>query len=275
MKNNQTMHEIFYDISIAPEFEKVNVALKYKNNSPFKKLLSMIYDPRIEWDLPEGEPPYKRDETIPPDYAYTSLAMELKPMYVFFKPSPLHSVVKRENRFIQLLESLHYKESDLLIAIKDKKFDNFYSGVDFKFLYSVFPECFYYDGLFSQGEWFIIELKTTNHGIINENVKIVHKSYLDNINAAVLFVKNVLTGEVIKESQQLEKHLDKMEQIKKEETKKANKEDLKLLKDTKPIKNVETHRTHFIPGIDKTLKERELEKQQSGKPAGRPKKVKE
>ena len=83
MRFSKNMHEIMQEISSTPEFERRAVIQTYINNSLFKKMVSIIYDPRIEWDLPEGMPPHKRDETIPPDLAFTTLVMELKSLQKF------------------------------------------------------------------------------------------------------------------------------------------------------------------------------------------------
>lgn len=162
MSYRKNIHEILTHISIAPEFEKESVAKLYADNTPFKKFMSMVYDPRIAWDLPEGMPPHKRDETIPPDMAYTTLMMELKTMYVYFAPSPLKNKVRREARFIEMLESLHYKEADLIVAVKDAKFDYYYPGVTRPFMIKMFPDVFTFDGLFLSGEWLALDVTQVN-----------------------------------------------------------------------------------------------------------------
>jgi hypothetical protein len=211
MRYTENMHEILQKINIAPEFEKHEVASKYVNNSSFKKLLSIIFDPRIEWDLPEGMPPHRRDETIPPDYAYSTLAMELKTLYIYLKPSPLHSNVRRESRFIELIESLHYTETDLLIAMKDGKYKKYYPGADLKLMMEIFPESFRFDGIFERGEWLAIHIKRNNGGNISDKVIFIKPEELDHIvttDMTSFFVKNWYTGEVYKDRQKVESKTD-------------------------------------------------------------------
>lgn len=204
MRYSENMHEILQKINIAPDFEKYEVASKYVNHTTFKKLLSIIFDPRIEWDLPEGMPPHKRDETIPPDYAYSTLAMELKTLYIYMKPSPLHDKVRRETRFIELIESLHYTETDLLIAIKDGKYNKYYPGADLKLMMEIFPESFRFDGIFDRGEWLALHIKRNNGGHISDKVIFIKPEELEHIltvDKTAFYIKNWHTGEIYKDKQ--------------------------------------------------------------------------
>lgn len=197
----KTLHEICQEISTAVEFEKVEVLNKHKNNTRFKKFLSIVFDPRITWDLPSGVPPYKRDETIPPDYAYTNLGVELRTMYVYFSPSPLHNKVKRESRFIELLENLHYTEADLLCNVKDGRFLHVYPGITIKFLLENWPDVFYMDGIFqTSGEWAICKTLTKRNNVLVESYDMYKKSDIINGNVRLgSYCVNVITNEVYKE----------------------------------------------------------------------------
>lgn len=196
----KTMYEIFTEIDIAPEFLKEETLRKHGNNTQFKKMLSIIFDPRIEWDLPEGMPPHKRDETIPPDYAYTTLGRELKGMYVFFKPSPMKNNLKREMRYIELLEALHYTEADLITWIKDGKFCDKFQTITHDLIFKVFPDIFIAMGIFATGEYVMVEGKTRAG---SDFKKIVKKSdFAENPSeyfGGYTWVRDIISGEFYKE----------------------------------------------------------------------------
>lgn len=195
------MHEILTEIDVSPDFLKDDAIKKYANNTQFKKLLSIIFDPRIEWDLPSGMPPHKRDETIPPDYSYTTLGQELRTMYVFFKPSPLLNNLRRESRYIQLLESLHYTEADLLTAIKDGKFSNHYPTITMELVYRNFPDVFNMDGIFARNEYVFLIGEISSNGGHYEKILSKEELELKSHHYFITFkwLKNILTGEYLVE----------------------------------------------------------------------------
>ena len=48
--------------------------------------------------------------------------------------------VKRESMFIEVLESLHKNEAELVLAMKDKKLTGRYKGVTLKLVQDTFPD---------------------------------------------------------------------------------------------------------------------------------------
>jgi hypothetical protein len=198
MSYTKNMHELLHDVSIAPPFEKDAAISKIASNSYLKKFLSIVYNPTIEWDLPPGMPPHKRDETVPPDLAYTTLSMELKTLYIYFKPSPLQNNVKRETRFIEMLEALHYTETDLITAVKDGKFDKRYPGIEKLKMMQMLPEIFYMDGIFQRGEW--IALEVTGEGHDKAYAEFIKPDNLQSFlsNKRIFSAKNFFSGEIYK-----------------------------------------------------------------------------
>lgn len=79
------------------------------------------YDPSIEWNLPEGKPPYtpNRPESVP-----TSLKQKHRDFGFFvkgFNKSERLTAVKRETMFIQLLESVHPDDALVVLNMVAKK----------------------------------------------------------------------------------------------------------------------------------------------------------
>jgi len=56
------VHEIFTQINNAKDKPKKIEVLKKYDNPAIRQLLKAAFDPKIEWDLPEGNPPYIANE---------------------------------------------------------------------------------------------------------------------------------------------------------------------------------------------------------------------
>ena len=100
--------------------EKKEVLLKYANNGAFREILKYAFDPNIKFLLPPGNPPYNSvvDESENPTYLYGLV----RKLYLFVEgANPNLKPARREYLFIELLESLHPSEADLLLQVKDKK----------------------------------------------------------------------------------------------------------------------------------------------------------
>ena len=121
------------------------VELLRKHSSPMLKyMLRLAFAKDLKWMLPEGAPPFKMAQ-VPAGMGYTNLFAEAKRLYLFFAPeNGGHKTVtqtRREILFIELLESLHQSEAELLIAIKDRKLGNKYSITE-KIALQAFPDLF-------------------------------------------------------------------------------------------------------------------------------------
>ena len=100
--------------------EKKEVLLKYANNGAFREILKYAFDPNIKFLLPPGNPPYNSvvDDSDNPTYLYGLV----RKLYLFVEGcNPNLKPARREYLFIELLESLHPSEADLLLQVKDKK----------------------------------------------------------------------------------------------------------------------------------------------------------
>ena len=100
--------------------EKKEVLLKYANNGAFREILKYAFDPNIKFLLPPGNPPYNSvvDDSENPTYLYGLV----RKLYLFVEGgNPNLKTNRREYLFIELLESLHPSEAELLLQVKDKK----------------------------------------------------------------------------------------------------------------------------------------------------------
>lgn len=126
-----------YVTKLKTQEEKVLALRAYANKNQehltaIKDLMQCLYHPAVVYDLPEGNPPFKVDYA---DYnlAPNTLAKALKKSKYFVKgtESFAQNPMKREQIFMQTLESLYTDDAKLYLMVKDKKIDQrVYKGVD-------------------------------------------------------------------------------------------------------------------------------------------------
>ena len=88
---------------------------------PVLDILRGTFDDTIQWNLPDGEPPYTpNDESTPPS---TLLKQHLNFKYFVkgLRESNSLNKIKREKMFIDLLESVHPRDAELVISMINKK----------------------------------------------------------------------------------------------------------------------------------------------------------
>jgi hypothetical protein len=134
------IYEILEKAAAAPtRVEKIEVLKKY-NSLALRDILRAAYDDFIEFSLPPGVPEYKTSlskEGMSP----TSLQRQTTMMTYFVKKGKGDTLpaLKRERMFLQVLEGIHPKDAEILIAVKDKKFAGKYKGVTKALVQEVWP----------------------------------------------------------------------------------------------------------------------------------------
>ena len=99
--------------------EKIKI-LKDHESAALKSVLIINYDESVVSLLPEGAPPFNKNEA-PAGTEHTKLEHEARLLHHFFKGGSNISGMKREQMFIQLLEGLHPDEAEVIIKAKDKE----------------------------------------------------------------------------------------------------------------------------------------------------------
>ena len=108
--------------------EKVTILQQY-NHDALRMVIKASFDPKIEWQLPDGDVPYTRNDA-PEGTEHTSLSYESRKLYHFIKGGDNQITQnKREAMFVQMLEGLHESEAAVLVAAKDKKLHQMYKGL--------------------------------------------------------------------------------------------------------------------------------------------------
>jgi hypothetical protein len=105
-------------------------------NEPLRYIIQGALHPGVEWLLPKGQiffSPMVKDADVD-----SKLYREYKKLYIFCKGGNDDLDQKRrENLFVQLLESIHPEDAELLIAVKDKYLP--YPGLDYKLFQDAYP----------------------------------------------------------------------------------------------------------------------------------------
>ena len=108
--------------------QKINI-LREHNSEALRMIIKASFDPKIEWAVPEGNVPFKRNEA-PAGTEHTVLAYECRKLWHFIKGADNQTAqFKKETMFIQMLEGLQESEADVLVAAKDKRLHQVYKGL--------------------------------------------------------------------------------------------------------------------------------------------------
>ena len=129
---------IFEDVAAANSIKARKKVLLENESNQLKELLKYAFHPDIKFALPPGKPPYKTIGS-PDEYNPTYLYPNIRKFYLYIEGG--HdglTQLRREQLFIQMLESLHPKEAEVVIQIKDKKLN--YRGLTYKLVKTTFPE---------------------------------------------------------------------------------------------------------------------------------------
>ena len=118
--------------------DKVKILQQYTNDA-LKTLLIWNFDESIISLLPTGEVPYQPNES-PLGVDHSSLRRDYKNLYNFVKGgNDSLSKIRRETIFIQILESLHPNEAEVLILVKDKNLEDKYD-ISFDIVKQAYPD---------------------------------------------------------------------------------------------------------------------------------------
>lgn len=109
--------EVFEAMNDKPD-EADALMQEWGGQIPFNYLLSLNFNPKVKIGIPEGMPPYKRDEVTNSDFQ-GSLVRVIDRFKYCLDGSNLKKL-KREQIFIEILESIPPKSADLLVFCKDK-----------------------------------------------------------------------------------------------------------------------------------------------------------
>jgi hypothetical protein len=112
-------------------------ALRQNCNEPCKTVLQYMFHPEVKFALPEGTPPFRYSQFEEKNMLHS----EARRLYLFLDGvNPDMKPLKREALFIQILESVHPDDADLVLSMKEKKSP--YKGLTKEVAMAAFPELF-------------------------------------------------------------------------------------------------------------------------------------
>jgi len=139
LPSNPFMNEILELVSEQKTDAKKVALLKEYECDALKSLFIWNFDESVISLLPPGTVPYKPNEN-PLGTDHSSLRREQRNLYMFVKGgNDALSTIRRETIFIQMLEGLHPKEADIVIAVKDKALEDMYD-VSFEVVEEAYPD---------------------------------------------------------------------------------------------------------------------------------------
>ena len=135
------LFEIFESIASAKnKAERVKI-LKDHNFLHVRDVLRGAYDNQIQWDLPEGCPPYEEYEPAVKEGNNGNLRKATKKLAYLVTGGPGKNLsnVKRETMWLSIIETLHPKDVDILVLMKDKELAGVYKGLTKALVREVWP----------------------------------------------------------------------------------------------------------------------------------------
>ena len=118
---------------------KINV-LKAYEHQVLRGILQINFDPRVKVNLPEGEPPFKKDTSIPVGYSESNLYTEFRRFYIWLDAGVNLTKMRKEQLFLQMLEGLHWTESELVCLAKDRKIQTKYKSIKEDLVREAYPD---------------------------------------------------------------------------------------------------------------------------------------
>jgi len=118
--------------------ERIEMLQQHKN-MPLLDVLRGTFDNTIQWNLPDGTPPYTPNaEDAPSPSSLLKQHMNFKHFVKGLRESSSLSAVKRERMFIDLLESVSPQDASVVVSMINKKSP--YKGITKKLVQDAFPD---------------------------------------------------------------------------------------------------------------------------------------
>jgi hypothetical protein len=110
-------------------------ALKANDSYVLRTILQGAFDPRIKWNLPEGMPPFRKNDLVDQENV---LIKDARKLIYFVEGGPNLKPLKRETMFVEFLEALAPADADLILSIKEKKLP--WKGITTEMVREAFPD---------------------------------------------------------------------------------------------------------------------------------------
>lgn len=130
-------HEVFELVTAAKNIDKRVELLQKYSTFAIKTILQANFKSTVVFDLPEGIPPYRKDAGVA-GLQVKNIEKSIYDLKYLTKTANVDKI-KKETIFIRLLETCHPKDSEIIIAMKDKKLNELYKGITEATVRKAFP----------------------------------------------------------------------------------------------------------------------------------------
>ena len=139
MKTNKEklLHELFEEVQEAKTREDRIKLFKENDTFVLRTILQLAYNKSIELDFPSGAPPFTVNKN-PTGLEPVRLKNVIKPLGSCVKGNGIAGF-KKEKILIGILEAIHEKDAEIIIAAKDKKLSKLYSKITENLVEKTFP----------------------------------------------------------------------------------------------------------------------------------------
>lgn len=134
-----TVPQIFDEIEKAGSKDARIKLLQAYDHPVLRGILQINYDHNVTVYLPEGEPPFKKDTSIPVGYSETNLYTEFRRFYIWLQKDINLTKTRKEQLFIQFLEGIHWSEAEAILLAKDRKLQTKYKQLKEELVRDAFP----------------------------------------------------------------------------------------------------------------------------------------
>lgn len=117
----RTLSSIILEIEKQTTDEAQADVMRKNSSAALKTIIGYALDPGVKWMIPPGAPPYKQLHEAADQEG--KLYSECVRMFIYFVDSPENrniTQIKREQLFIQVLESVDRDDAKLILRVKDK-----------------------------------------------------------------------------------------------------------------------------------------------------------
>lgn len=136
-------HEVFNGLSDIASFHDRVAYLQEHQTFAIRTIIQANFNPHIIFDLPGGAPPFNKDN-MPPENSMGRLDKQIKvlgSLIVREQPSVGLERLRKETKFLQLLESINVNDAMIIVAAKDKTIGSkIYPILDRTLAVAAFPD---------------------------------------------------------------------------------------------------------------------------------------
>jgi len=118
--------------------DKIKVLKDYES-VVLRGILQINYDARAVMDLPDGEPPFKKNKDLPEGTSESNLYVEFRRFYIWLDRSVNLTKMRKEQLFIQLLEGIHWTEAEMVCLAKDRKLQSKWKSLKESIVREAYP----------------------------------------------------------------------------------------------------------------------------------------